>query len=479
MHKKIVLLFVMGAMLTFTACGKREKVDMGDVTSEDVPTQQDANKEDSTSSEAVDDTRSGVAEPEYKLSTGKDKIKDRLGVEDMWDEALESSVGEDIDVRIYAGVTVPDVTQMDVTEIEYRNVNTENREEIITSFGFDGIYYRDRKYLSKELIKKELDSLKKERDMMTKDSEAWKKSTKIYESYEDMEKQFASEIGALESAYKDAPEELTVATDFTDSYYLACKNGVLYFVTADANCIRWEPYDDKDVLRKNVEADRVSVTPAMKAEDPYDKIENKCETPIEALEEKAKKYLEDLGYQGFEVTLINDMKWNVYTCEYEYMNEPKESFYDGYYIILRKTVSGVEIADGFNNNMFSFPGEEDVTNINYQIEYVTLAMNDSGVICLEGWNLSKVTDVKAMNVELLNFEQVKERYRNVIKNSHVRGNTDILLKEMKLAYCSYPSPTDNRKHLYIPVWILSDGEDVSEKFVVINAIDGSIIQLDQ
>ncbi|MDE6026224.1 MAG: hypothetical protein K2G45_12330, partial [Lachnospiraceae bacterium] len=386
-YKKITVILMCALLITAVGCSKRKSVDMGDITSE-----------------ATENTG------EYEISTDKSSIKESLGVPDVWQEDIATSVGDSATVRIYAEVIVPDISDVKVLEVKQKEADREFWEPYINKMGFDEIQYLGNYFDDEATIRAKL------------------------------------------------AKEGCAGVVYSGEGYLAKRNNLCYIVSFSKegllHILTCEPCDRS-------------------------KFPQKCSIEFDALEQTVYDELEKMGITGFKMASIHDTAYHEIKMDGSGMGAAVDG---GYVVTLEKCVDGVRIAsrDYFHNNIFDFKEREDASEVTYLAEYaeefIRLEINDEGIVYMEYFAPSDVTEIKASNVKLLDFEQVQQVYRNIIINSQVDKESIVLLKKLEFAYFKVPSKDDVDTGSIIPVWILSDGESDCTRFIIINAIDGTVFQ---
>lgn len=83
-----------------------------------------------------------------------------------------------------------------------------------------------------------------------------------------------------------------------------------------------------------------------------------------------------------------------------------------------------------------------------------------------------IMDVVVGNVDLLDFEQIKELFRTIIQNSSAENV--VTLNVLELKYIMMYDTNNSKEFSIIPAWFLSSNVDNNAN-IVINAVDGSLI----
>ncbi|MCM1272646.1 MAG: DUF6034 family protein [Clostridium sp.] len=379
-----------------------------------------------TSEEVESTSEEAENKKDYDISTAKGGLRESLDIPEVWQEDLATSGGSGSTVRIYAEVIVPDVTGVNVMETKPKEVNQGFWDEYINGMEFDEVYSIESEEAKGNFTEKELEML----------------------------------------SYKG-------------DGYVAIRNGVRYVISAykevNSELIECVPFSYGDFIKdREVKELSLGWQGYMAG---YD-VDNRCHISEDTLEETFYDELGQLGISDMRIEEINILRW--YITE---KDDRETNYYDGYSVLFAKNIDGIDVADryAYFNNIFEFSGEEGMPEVGYideySQEYVRFYINDEGIISMEYNAPRYISEIKAENVKLLDFEQVKEIYREIITNSKADRENIILLRKLELKYFAIPNEEDTNVQNIVPVWILSDGDTQSERFIIINAIDGSVIQL--
>ncbi len=132
-------------------------------------------------------------------------------------------------------------------------------------------------------------------------------------------------------------------------------------------------------------------------------------------------------------------------------------------------------------------------------EYLTVYVNDSGVIAVEIRSPSEVAGIVAPNVGLLPFDQIQQRFAQQFKYEGGWNDLDklvyakIAITHISLGLVRVPEKNNPSQALLVPAWeffgngveSFGDGsqdtlrsDEPGSNFLTINAIDGTVIQRD-
>ncbi|MDE6024146.1 MAG: hypothetical protein K2G45_01695 [Lachnospiraceae bacterium] len=459
--RKIALVVIVASVFTMTSCNKRKPVDMSE-----------------TSGKQTEDS-------EYSISTSKEKISKRLGVEDNWIETLSTNNGRT--VRIYAEVIVPDSANLKVYKAKKVNFDEELIENYINVGNFDALYYFDEASIPKEVWRGRIDNIKKQ----------WENTKNNSGSYNDMvADDYPALIDEMEQKYNSALDDYKVAEAYDKQEYIGKKNNHIFSVDVYDNDFGWALYnlnygwfskgypegfpgyadDDNHFISLDLEA----------GVENGNKAGNKCSVSYDEVDEVVNKYVDDFGLTDFKISSVDALCWEKYTWDELKQIGESENWYDGYQVILKREIDGAEVAcsgQPVGYNAFSFGDLSNTIEVELikgapygNEESVRLVFNDSGILMFDHSSPFMITDVITENVELLDFKQIKERFKTVIVNSNVENAVG--LKTLELKYLMIYDSDDSKVFSIIPAWFLSDGKKdhmSGDPCIVINAIDGSMI----
>lgn len=442
----IVVVAAMAAVFMVTSCDKREPVDMQGVSGEQT-------------------------ENEYKVSTEKGDIKEQLGIEDSWEETLVSN--NQRDVNVYAKVIVPSCSGMKIYKGEAADFGAEAAEQYISAGEFDELFYMDEENIPKEIWRERLEN-KKAEWMNNRGGDL----SELALSNSEVDVEYAAAIEELEQRYNNAPDDYKVAEAYDGYCYLGMKNNHRFEITNYQTEFGWNPldYNWAAFVEGQSKGDYVNAFYGSV----YDKNDagtnNKCSIPHEDVESVAYQYLEHLGLSEYKITEAKELSW-----EATHGDETK-SWNDGYTVEFTRTTDGIEVANsgtGISVNAFDFEvsgGDIEIERIEpvWSDDKIRLLFNDEGILAFQHRNPVTITDVVAGNVELLDFEQIKELFRLAIQNSSTQSV--VSLKQLELKYIMLYNPDNEEEFTIIPAWFLSDGKGAwTEACIVLNAVSGSLI----
>ncbi len=450
----IILVIAMTITYMITSCAKREPVDMQELSGEQT-------------------------ESEYRGATTKGYIKERLSIENSWEEKLFSSNQKE--VKIYAEVIVPACYEMKVYKAKNVNFDNKTQKQYISAGDFDELFYFEEEDIPKEVWAMRRDYFQEQADNTSKDSGSI--------DGVDLVVYYAQMTEEMEQKYEHAPDDYKVLKAYDSSHYLGIKKNRSFQINAGQTSFEWyvldhmyaplfEEYDDgvffnvvygEDFAEKNAHAD------------------NKCSIPRESMEAEVYKYLERFGLSEYKITSANELQWEIFREVEEAQTENRivydtkhEIWNDGYAVSLTRTLDGIEVVSEGSSafaGTFNFEAVGNCIEIQRadnwsNNEFIQLMFNDDGLLMFSHQNPFAIMDVVVGNVDLLDFEQIKELFRTIIQNSSAENV--VTLNVLELKYIMMYDTNNSKEFSIIPAWFLSSNVDNNAN-IVINAVDGSLI----
>ena len=199
----------------------------------------------------------------------------------------------------------------------------------------------------------------------------------------------------------------------------------------------------------------------------------------------ADKAISDMGITGVELKNVNTL--NIYEVKPRMNKDISESDKQAYEFVYEKTYNGIPVTY-FDSRMVTEQTEEGTDSEAYSAvlepERLKIRVDNSGVI-LFNWKIPTYSDgVITENVELLDFEKIKEIFSEQVFYHYFYGSPvslDVFIDKIVLSYFIQPVINSNDEYMAIPVWDFineASGEYNSGRastYLTINAIDGSVI----
>lgn len=286
------MLYIGVMLILLTGCGKEDKVEY--VTETNTPT------------DSIDSDIS------------MDSVADKIGFdEELWEEAVDDSTVK----RIYANVTVPDVTGMKVIDVEMLNhqENPEAKENILKAFAEGEIYRFDEGYIPKPYYQADVDYYQSVIDANGDNMDEWVlgKYNQLFETYNNAPDDYVVADDYEANSYRIDYDNINMVVSFNHFNEYGASSNSIMFTLEDTNSLVDEP-------NKNVMVE-------YGAGGEYLSDDNRCTMTVEEAQEKAEDFVTNFNAGDFEVVGTEQIEFNVYYGEIGgYIYTETENYYDGY-----------------------------------------------------------------------------------------------------------------------------------------------------
>lgn len=448
------LVIVLAVQFIFTGCGKKTV---------------DYNVNDSSDKTNVSDNGN---------TSGGGNIRNRLSVPASINKDLDTgNSGLDSIAINCEEVLVPETDNMVICYMKAENGTNEDKKRIAEAvFEKDkGIYLYDYETKTKEDIQKEIDNYNSIlNDSNTAGDDEYIANIKI-------------NILELEKMLITAPDSYEAAGNYSTNAFRGTVNDIPYVLNVEWNeeeapsakgyRVYYSAFSTLDV--RPCEGAVEGYIGAISTDYETEENVNKGTMTEEEAGEIAIQFLNKVGISDVELTQSDDLLWWYYNSSYEEI----ASEYDGYYLQLTKTINGVPVyseemlEDNYlktNDIWLKFPKEK----------YVVIVYD--GRIIEADWEQVFGTEEKKEPAELLSFDKIIESANKEIAKYFEKYPTqysNVKFNEVKLTYQIVSD--GNNGYKYIPVWAFSqkeenaysDNPNATKHLVMINAIDGTAIDL--
>lgn len=198
--------------------------------------------------------------------------------------------------------------------------------------------------------------------------------------------------------------------------------------------------------------------------------ENVCALGQEDAISQAVAFANELTGQSFDVINTYPLVWG------------DDTKANGYEIYLRRTIDGVPLDGNYYYWMnFMMHRYYDVyPNAYGSLEKMHVYINDDGILGFQYIGMREEGELVAEDVKLLDFEKVKESLRIALIENVDGMFSDLYLGTLELLYFPLWDTEEPERFTIIPVWRLLADEDAdkAESVVMINAMDGSLIDIE-
>ena len=376
---------------------------------------------------------------------------------ETWQEQLS---GTNVTVNIDAEITLPQVAQFPVVEVDPKLYTEDDAWNIIKVFFQDSTVY-DEPVLTKEVLEEQILSLKKEL--------AEVQSGALDEDAESIQ----AEIDYYTELLQNAPSENNETQGLTDLIFKESTDG-RDILKVSAN-IGSNNYPATLMIVNNTSNynSGISFSNRLEAITTYPTTENNMEMTLDEAISKAQSTMSDLGMDDMILT------------ESGIESSANEQ---GYVLHFIKGVNGIGISD-YQSHMMSGQkeGEASVYAPSLSPEQVTIYINDTGLLKFHLSNALEMGEVINDNVEILSIDKVKDIFKEqVFYNYYATDDRPLTIDvdQIKLGYFIQSVKDQQGVFRAIPIWDFlananaAEGDSYTYSVLTINAIDGSIINRD-
>lgn len=295
------------------------------------------------------------------------------------------------------------------------------------------------------------------------------------EGFKQMMKEYKEEQAGYQEQIKQATDEFVEIEDYSGANYIGTYNAKNYALsfddTRECSYVLFSVYNISDVIPE--EAD--SLTYYFAAGSEWIKgAKNHCELT----EEEARKQAEEaLLAIGWSAPIWKETEFLVWSGE-------NEDVIDGYCFTASLGIDNMAFGD-FDSGYEWVLGQSSADLYQGTAE---IYINDSGIVYMsvnEPVNVVQITE----NVSLLSLDTIKGIIRNELSNhpeKYLEDGKKTYFTQLELNYIRIKDDSRERYFSYVPVWRLchktgsadyTDGRKISGYPVLINAIDGSVIDI--
>lgn len=392
-----------------------------------------------------------------------------------WTEAF--MVSENENVSINATVRIPDVEQMSVTELQNIAFSEEYKKKVIQQlYGTLEVYSNEEKDWTKDrwqtLINITERSLKTEENLLSvstqNNDEAGIKSCK--NEIERLQK----ELQECTEKMNKAPETVEAVSDFSGDNYVGTYNGMNYelsFYEDKNNSFSFEIEDRAIVGPEDIKDCGTLMFAGFSPDNAPG--ENLCTITEDEAKELAEAVMRTVGWTEFvwqETKVIvwggdDGIETNIFT--------------DGYCFTCQKGVD--DFVFGEFDTGYEMLGEKEYL----YAETANIFVNDHGIISIEVENPVNFVQ-ETEKVSLLSLDTIKgviKKELNEHPDKYLSGDTTYF-SELELNYVRINDKSRQGYYSYVPAWRLcnkvgsGDNREVSGYPVMVNAMDGSVIYLE-
>lgn len=463
----------------------------------------------------VDDTEVTESAPEEGISDFA-----RMADVGTWDAAWNATTGSGntINFQVNAKIKVPDVDSMYVIEVKAPKAGEAYNDQVVKAvFGDGEVFYYDDVRLPRELLQEKIknyeDSIAANQAFVDNNQ-----NTGVQEYYDDINRTIQEDqekLSACREALKMASEDYILVSAYDSDAYRGIIDGTAYILriewsAADMASGIVYPNDDGSIAmisRPTTDDtalnEQETVTISLSPEDIYqvcpeevsslpdlcvfdadatDDEVNESVLTAEEADQLAKAALENMGFPNPVQSKTNVLCWAGDMKDSEDGDSGFQTYRtDGYsmqYVLgmdeLSLTGFGAEV-------QYS---EYDKSSLLYSMAaYAEVSVTERGVITMHVHNPIEVVSMTE-DVKLLPIEKIQKIICDELENNPEQfpfsGQATVSFHSMELIYFRVCDDSREGYYSYIPAWRLCEkkqGGETYENVVVVNAIDGSIIDL--
>ncbi len=408
-------------------------------------------------------------------SSDEGGIRGRLGIPESCNESIDvgnSGVGT-ISI-VDENISVPNTDKMDVVHFTPMKTIENDYKKQITEKLLEkekGIYAYDYEHRTKADIQADIEGYRKQKE--TAD-----------EGYMEV---LEEEIKKLEAELEAAPDAYPAAGNYEADAFLGMVEDVRYMVDFDCYDKRDDAVNIGVGIFFSPNNEFIKVRPYENAvggywyenEGEHDSVENKTAMTAEEAEDIANNFLSELEINDVSCISTNDLMWHYYDESDDSVTEC-----DGYSVRFMREICGAPAYSGSLHNIENLQ----MIGALFEIprEYFCVSVYDGRVIGAD-WSIVYNKEERVdENVELLSYEQILEKANTEIGKYYEKYPTqykNIEFNDVRLTYFVVSDGEDKCK--YIPVWVFaqyeeyvdSDGSDMPKQLVLLNAMDGSFVDI--
>jgi hypothetical protein len=487
--KKASLLLCL-AMAALTGCGKKSKNVDYSIESENTGTVTDASK------------------------TGGNGLSD-IDTTDGWRTTFDVNSEVVDQIKIAAQITLPDTDTLAVVSMEEPEFDAGYKKSLAEAlYGNNTVYIYGMEAPTKADIEAELqkipniladdydaeDSLN-ENEGYYDDKDYWQS---MVQDTQDEIAFYEGKQAEYEAMLETASEDRVEATDFSEKNYVGERNGISYVLSFSDSRIKDEnTYDSAMIFDGYSRTKHIEMYPEdyhtvcsdvmQEAQDVScwageDTGDNSCSLTEAEAQQIAQQFLNSLGFSDLELAETGALAWfGDWTDDEGYAQTDT----DGYAFTFRHNVNNVWLYG--NNTIFWYTYMEACTDEGIEADQYDLGtearvfVNDNGVVYMDYANplmetkvVDDVTILPLENIEDIMIEELQNNCDQYILSASSANGSMKQLYYMALIYFRLQDDAgDSNQYSYVPAWILSadDSSDIAGSCLVVNAIDGSIINV--
>ena len=436
------LILIMCMFFSLTACGKTGK-------------ETEQNNEQKTEEKNTEE--STEIETETETNIDMDVVE--------WNQKFRYDNGNIVSFNINSKVEVPKTTEMNMYHVKVNSLNDiEFKKNLLNYFKEDGeAYYDDVRYASADKLTEYIDSMKQLYSRALED-EQYLKNTQFNNPAE-----LKSHIEEYEQYLDYSGDEFQFVKVYSydcDFYYIK-KNDILYIFYNDyipENETTIYSITQNDLMKfapeqfENSDEVNMAVEYYNHQKEPVDK---------ELVVQDRKLAESVIGRMGYDIMSYDS---SIRICWYN----ANEKVYEGDRLTYKAAIDGRKIFEpqpsSFEAHCFRQP------------EFILYIYNGKLLKINKNHSLNFYESVSSEKVQILDFEKIKKAFENEIEenwelydSAPSNGMNIYDVRHISLEYVFVPNEDGNEGYLVPCYMFLYDDTEYDEKYIAINAIDGSTV----
>lgn len=402
----------------------------------------------------------------------------------LWSDSwvTETADGKELNVSVNALISVPDAEKMSVAEVREFVFDNGSKKQIAEAIFGNEVYSYETEQLPKELLETELKEAEERLEQVGKEKEeAGENADEL--GLTDEYRAVQDEVKYLEKLLKKAKTEFTLASedDYKADELIGERDGIRYilkFESGQSNNASMSPYDLEDVCPEELKGmDIVSWSG-------LDKSIGDNDSSAEEAKKKAEDFLSKTGFSNMVCRDGQALIWKAEPTEGT-GDTGQQKVQTGYTFSFGPGTGGDIFIDPdaetlhYSDYVNAIMQQENGNELNYPLgSEIRVDVTEKGVISAY-WDspvmiMSLTDDVKLLSIPDIQ-KIMKESIGNYIGEEYGVAKTHLSLNRMELVYFRLKDDTREGYYSYVPVWSLNEDTDYCR--CMVNAIDGTVINV--
>lgn len=443
---------------------------------------------------------------DYDLETQKGTQSEAGGMSQFadasrWTDEMDytDSDGRQFKLLVNADIKIPDVDSMSVVEVEKSVPDADFKRQVVEGFCDEGdIYYHDSAHYTRE----ELDAAILGTQEGIEDMERYLESVTGYENLPGYDEQISNIqeqqdtlmqlLQEYQDAYENAGDTYTPAEEYDScNQFIGYRDGVAYDISfpgeVDGSGITISPWSTEEVVGSPdslKDYDYLGWSPGS-----ADEGDNQCSLSMEDARRLADELAQLCGGSSQIFCEVAGMEWSGWSVndEGEVTVESDQNVLSGYCFTYGSGVDGLAFQSfGTYEDYVDMEktGMEEETFYDLKDSMEIMVM-DGGMVSITVQYPLTVRQITEQ-VELLPLSSIQDIMENEIRENfdqyHYDGWSRGVTKSfnlLELIYFRVKNPDDPDVYSYVPAWRLSQEASGYHHPILVNAVDGSVIYLEE